>query len=103
MNPFGLLVIALGALVFYIGLDGEKKTSAAKKKAASVRTKVPGTSLPSGGPPMPAVKGKYTSPALPGFQVYGGEPGTINTGIPPAGYTVVGPPPPPVKKRRKLP
>lgn len=99
MNPFGLLVIALGALVFYIGLDGEKKTSAAKKQAP-VRTKVPGTSLPSGGPPMPAVKGKYTSPALPGFKVYGGQPGTIDTGIPPGGYTVA---PLPVKKKRKLP
>ncbi len=62
----------------------------AKAKTTSGNTIVPGTSLPSGGSGLPAVKGKYTSPALPGFQVYHPNAATFTTGTPPAGYTVVG-------------
>lgn len=69
------------------------KVGAAPTQPPGIRgTKVPGTSLPSGGSGLPATRGRYTAPAVPGFKVYGGSPGTFQTGPPKGGYTTKVPP-----------
>lgn len=63
-------------------------TSSSGTSSSGTRTRVPGSSLPSGTNPTPGIKGTYTAPPLPGTQVYGGGPGTFSTAIPPGGYAV---------------
>ena len=57
-------------------------TKAPSQPAGISGQTVPGTSLPSGGQPIPAVKGKYTTPALPGWTTLGAPPSTVTNPSP---------------------
>ena len=91
MNPFGLLVVAIGVILL---VGGAKAHSKAKAQPSGKRTTVPQGNLPSSATsPYPhGVKGKYTAPPLPSTKTYGGSPGTFTTPMPPGGYTTKVPP-----------